>query len=151
MHFQKILVTTDFSDESYRAFELASYAAKMEGSEITLLSVIEDWDVPPALVPSMPHAESIAAYREEMVQHATEKLKKIAEEQFHQAKVNYKVIAGNRGPARHILDYAKQCGAELIVLSSHGRGALGRLFLGSVVQQVLKEATCPVLVAPQER
>lgn len=47
-----------------------------------------------------------------------------------------------------ILDQAVKCGADYIVLGSHGRGALYHLFSGSVVNGVLKRATCPVVVVP---
>jgi len=47
-----------------------------------------------------------------------------------------------------ILDQAAKCGASYIVLGSHGHGALYHLFSGSVVNGVLKRATCPVVVIP---
>jgi nucleotide-binding universal stress UspA family protein len=50
-----------------------------------------------------------------------------------------------------ILDQAAKCEASYIVLGSHGHGALYHLFSGSVVNGVLKRATCPVLVVPGKR
>lgn len=47
-----------------------------------------------------------------------------------------------------ILDQAAKCEASYIVLGSHGHGALYHLFSGSVVNGVLKRATCPVVVIP---
>lgn len=47
-----------------------------------------------------------------------------------------------------ILDQAAKCSASYIVLGSHGHGALYHLFSGSVVNGVLKRATCPVVVVP---
>lgn len=49
-------------------------------------------------------------------------------------------------PASEIVDYAKQTGAELIVMPSHGRTGFNRLLLGSVAERVLRLASCPVLV-----
>jgi nucleotide-binding universal stress UspA family protein len=51
-------------------------------------------------------------------------------------------------PADEIIAAAKECGASLIVMGSHGHGALYHLFTGSVVNGVLKHAPCPVLVVP---
>ncbi len=51
-------------------------------------------------------------------------------------------------PTDEILDQAKAAGAELIVLGSHGHGALYHLFSGSVVTSVLKKSTLPVTVIP---
>ena len=47
-----------------------------------------------------------------------------------------------------ILEMAKERGSELIVLGSHGHGAIYHLFSGSVVTGVLKHSTCPVVVVP---
>ena len=50
-------------------------------------------------------------------------------------------------PARAILEKADEWKPELIVVGSHGRSSLGRLFLGSVSQKILTEARCSVRVA----
>jgi len=50
-------------------------------------------------------------------------------------------------PAREILRRAGQWKADLIVVGSHSRSAVGRLFLGSVSQRVVTNAECPVRVA----
>ena len=49
-------------------------------------------------------------------------------------------------PAAALLDFARKCGADLIVMGSHGRTGLGRLLLGSVAEKVIGAAICPVLV-----
>jgi nucleotide-binding universal stress UspA family protein len=54
------------------------------------------------------------------------------------------VVVGN--PARCIVDAATDLGAEMIVMASHGRGALGRLVYGSVADQVGRESPVPVMV-----
>jgi nucleotide-binding universal stress UspA family protein len=50
-----------------------------------------------------------------------------------------------------ILKEADQLGADLIVMGSHGHGALRNLLVGSVANGVLGKAKCPVLVVPQSR
>jgi nucleotide-binding universal stress UspA family protein len=49
-------------------------------------------------------------------------------------------------PVEVILRTAAKLPADLIVLGSHGRTGLARLLLGSVAEQVVRKATCPVLV-----
>jgi nucleotide-binding universal stress UspA family protein len=49
-------------------------------------------------------------------------------------------------PAESIVDAARSEGADVIVVGSHGRGALGRALIGSVSDQVVRHAPCPVLV-----
>jgi nucleotide-binding universal stress UspA family protein len=51
-------------------------------------------------------------------------------------------------PADEILSVAAEQEADLLVMGSHGHGALYHLFTGSVVTGVLKRSTCPVLVVP---
>jgi nucleotide-binding universal stress UspA family protein len=52
-----------------------------------------------------------------------------------------------QGPtSKAIVDYADRCGASLIVMGTHGRRGLAHAVLGSVAGQVLRMASCPVLV-----
>jgi len=55
-------------------------------------------------------------------------------------------IPDDADPATAVVELARQRGADLIVMGSHGRTGLGRLLLGSVSEQVIGQATCPVLV-----
>jgi nucleotide-binding universal stress UspA family protein len=61
-------------------------------------------------------------------------------------KVNEKVELGR--PDRSIVDRAKTEEFDLIVMASRGKSGLSRLFLGSVTEQVIRNATCPVLAIP---
>ena len=49
-------------------------------------------------------------------------------------------------PAQEIVAAAREAGADLIAMSTHGRGGLGRLIFGSVAEAVLREAEIPVLL-----
>jgi nucleotide-binding universal stress UspA family protein len=49
-------------------------------------------------------------------------------------------------PGQEIVEFAKELGAGLIVMSSHGRTGLRRLLIGSVAERVIRLADCPVLV-----
>lgn len=52
-------------------------------------------------------------------------------------------------PEGGIVDYAKQWGADLIVVGSHDRSRMERLFLGSISQDIVKHSSCSVLVVKQ--
>jgi nucleotide-binding universal stress UspA family protein len=54
-------------------------------------------------------------------------------------------------PAHAICAYAQRVRADLIVMGTHGRTGVRRLLLGSVAEQVLHKAGCPVLVVPPVR
>ena len=51
-------------------------------------------------------------------------------------------------PAREILDYAREVGADLIVIPSRGKSGVRRWMLGSVAERVVRRASCPVLMLP---
>jgi nucleotide-binding universal stress UspA family protein len=58
--------------------------------------------------------------------------------------IQFDIVVGE--PAAEILDYAKGKNITFIVIPSHGRSGLGRFFLGSVAERVIRFAHCPVLV-----
>jgi nucleotide-binding universal stress UspA family protein len=55
----------------------------------------------------------------------------------------------NGRPDEAIVEAARDCGADLIAMSTHGRSGLGRLLFGSVAEQVLRHATVPVFLMRQ--
>jgi nucleotide-binding universal stress UspA family protein len=54
------------------------------------------------------------------------------------------VVISNR-PALAIVDYARESKADLILMGTHGRGAMAHVFMGSVAERVVRLAPCPVL------
>ena len=62
-------------------------------------------------------------------------------EQLHASAV---VLTSN-APAHAITEYARETGVDLIVLGTHGRGAVAHLLMGSVAERVVRGAPCPVL------
>lgn len=60
-------------------------------------------------------------------------------------EVTLRTEARQGPPAETILERAKEIGANLIVMGTHGRKGLARFFLGSVAEQVLRSSTVPVL------
>lgn len=62
-----------------------------------------------------------------------------------QVQVNIDAIESD-DVAAAIVGYAKDHGCDLIIISTHGRGGLSRLVFGSVAENVVRHAPCPVLV-----
>jgi len=48
-------------------------------------------------------------------------------------------------PAMAIVDYAREAHSDLIIMGTHGRGAMAQLLMGSVAERVVRTAPCPVL------
>ncbi len=73
-------------------------------------------------------------------------LKEIKEDMPAGIPVVTAVEAGS--PAAQIVRYAGRCGADLIVVGTHGRTGVSRAILGSVAERVVRTAPCPVLTVP---
>lgn len=137
-----ILVPTDFSDASGLALTYARDLARRCGSTLHLLHVVTDADVSPG-------TEALWGFSETEVQHrwvdeAKAKLAGLCPAEGEEATpVRTAVEIGP--PADGILRYAGEHRAELIVMGTRGRGAVGQLLLGSVAAEVVRRAPCPVL------
>lgn len=150
MRLEHILVTTDFSEHSIAAFEFAAYQAKLEGSRITLLHVVNDWPVPVPFYEYIPDPKMIDDYRRNMVKEAEKKLQALIAKSFHGQRVEAEVFLTVEPTAKAIAEFAKKEGVNLIVTSSHGAGAVAEFFLGSVVQSLCRLSQCPLLIVPRK-
>lgn len=129
-----ILFSTDFSDCAQRAFPLACSLGRDCGARIVVLHVVP---------PPRSHDPLLAFQGRD--EYYGEPLKTLRQIRALDANVNveHQLETGDAGP--EILRVAQQIKAGLIVIGTHGRTGLGRLLLGSVAEQVLRGASCPVL------
>jgi nucleotide-binding universal stress UspA family protein len=150
MPYKRILAPTDFSPSSRQGLERAAALAKATKAKVLLLFVVEKaFFTPMAVVPQAP--VTFAGEGDllgETVADGEKRLKELEEEVFRGVSSETKVAVGATG-ASGILDHAKAFGADLIVLSSVGRGGVMRLLLGSTAEKVVRHAECEVLVVKQ--
>lgn len=137
--FRHIMVPVDFGEISEQAVDLALTMAGRFDARVTLLHV--SW-MPPYYYSA--YAEGLAFPLDEMETAA----KKLLDEALAKAKARYprtesKIIAGE--PWEKILEAAKESGADLIVMGTHGRHGVSRVFLGSVAEKVVRHSPIPVL------
>jgi nucleotide-binding universal stress UspA family protein len=142
---RNILVPTDFSEDSDRAFRTALGIAGEGRSRIFLLHVINrtvqqcahDYCIDQSIVDRVLN---------ESIVYSNEKLRETVA-RFHESG-NVKVIPNLRKgqPHEEILKEASERKADLIVIASHGKTGLKKYFIGSVAEKVMKEAKCPVLL-----
>lgn len=140
--FKHILVPTDFSECSASALEYACTLADAFDSELHLLHIFQE-PVPTEPVPGMafPPPES---YLVELKQKVAEELKSAIDAEWE--KEHDVIRATAQGAAFvEIIRYAKSMHIELIVMGTHGRSALTHLLIGSVAENVVRKAPCPVL------
>jgi nucleotide-binding universal stress UspA family protein len=133
-----ILHPTDFSEHAQSAFLLACSLARDYGARLLLLHVGKELMVMPVEGVAPPEP---AHYREEL----TEELLMLRA-QAPEVSIEPQLIVGGH-PAGQIVRVARERKADLIVLGTHGRTGVGRFLLGSVAEEVLRKAPCPVLTA----
>jgi len=129
-----ILFPTDFSETSEMAFPLACSLARDLGARVVALYV-----VPPALGNEEMEARH---HPEEYYGIPTVALHKL-QAPAQDVHIDHRLEEGDA--AKVILNVAQETGAGLIVMGTQGRTGLPRLLLGSVAEQVLRKAPCPVL------
>jgi nucleotide-binding universal stress UspA family protein len=91
---------------------------------------------------------SIVDVLEMLHKQTSEKIKEIAEKQFTGFPVEILVIKPTKPVYAEIIEFAKMNNVDLIVISTHGRTGVKHLLLGSVAEQVVRQAPCPVTVVP---
>lgn len=138
-----IVLTTDFSDSSKRAFAPAVQLADSLGLPILLVAVLEDLPFEPTAGGLMATYPERGKIREDW----EEKLAEVGKELGAKGEVKTHVLDAMDVP-RAICECAQKEKADYIAMASHGRSGLRRLLLGSVAEEVLRHSHVPVIVFP---
>ena len=141
--YSQILVPVDGSQTALQALRQAVGVAKAFGARIFLVHVIDPY---PFLGAGADFALGQADYLSAATSNANQALTAAVEIVNAQGIVSESAIVDDHSADDGILSTAKTCGADRIVMGSHGRRGLEKLLLGSVTQRVLQEARVPVLV-----
>lgn len=135
-----ILVPTDLSESAEEALDFACELAHQFDATIHLLHVIS---IPVLGVPELGVALTSTVI-DSMVRDDQEALEDLACRKRKHAK--FAPVMLRTGDARDlIVQTAKEIGADLIVMGTHGRRGVSRALLGSVTESVVRTAPCPVL------
>ncbi len=135
---EKILYTTDLSEKAEESYPLALEFKNKFGASLTVFHVIEP----------------ITGYFDDTMLSGVpvfnlEELKKSAlasmREKFKEC--NDHIVEIGASTADTIIEFAKENGFDLIVMSTHGRGGLEKILLGSVTEKVVRFSHTPVLVS----
>lgn len=139
---RRILFPTDFSSRADEVMTHAAYLARETGAELHVLHV---YDVPAAKSTSGPD-EGESDFRRRV----QDRVKQIAGEFGGADLRTVAVIRTGEAAAPVINEYAVEAGIDLIVLGTHGRRGLRRVFMGSVAEEVIRSAPCPVYCIRQK-
>jgi universal stress protein A len=131
-----ILHPTDFSPLSEHAFHLACSLARDHGGQVIVLHVVEPPVVAPDGVMSPPPPGGVwGAIEDRLCQFRAPEPNVLVQHRLEEGT-----------PTDMILCVAREVNCDLIVMGTHGRTGLAHLLMGSVAEQVVRKATCAVLV-----
>ena len=139
--YKKILAPLDGSELAKKGLSEAEKLAKCFGAELVLFEVVPFMPIygSPELVTPLIIDEKQKEAAEQYLANLCEELKK------KDFKVTATVKTGQQ-VAVEIIDFAKENGVDLIVMSTHGRSGISRWVLGSVTLKVLTRAGTPILL-----
>jgi nucleotide-binding universal stress UspA family protein len=132
---RSILHPTDFSERSQYALGLACALARDYGARLVVLHVVA--------VPAVIYAEGAVPPDSEELRAAARAQLDGLPVPFGNIRVERRLEEGDA--VETILRVAQELPADLIVMGTHGRTGLGRLLMGSVAEQIVRKASCPVL------
>jgi nucleotide-binding universal stress UspA family protein len=143
---RKILVPTDFSAHADEAFRVAHALAGVIGAKVILFHVAH----PPALVSVS--GQLLANPDKGGAVNLWDRFQSI-QSADPRVRVEHQVIVAERPSAEHILEMLDNESCDLIVMGTHGRSWLKQRLFGSVAEEVVRHARCPVMVvkAPTPR
>jgi nucleotide-binding universal stress UspA family protein len=145
VRFQQILCPTDLSHASRPALRYAAAIAAWYNSRLSVLHVVPTFDaiqIPPGAL-----GESVQVVYPSTRDEVVADLERHVEATGSNA-VNPALLAEAGDPLEVILDRALTIPADLIVMGTHGRRGFNRFLYGSIAEQVLHRAPCPVLAVP---
>ena len=143
----KLLVPTDFSEDSEQAARYAVELAKRFQAEVHCIHVV---DIPADLLSTSdyymtgPSEQFIDQIRVE----SKKNLDAFAVKNLEGAQVQTAFLEGS--PFVEIIRYARDQQIDLVVIATHGRTGLKHVLFGSVAEKVVRKAPCPVLVVKRE-
>ena len=137
-----ILVATDFSEAADAALAYGRELARNFGATLHVLHVADDvyvrlgGDAYVAVLPEL---------QQDIEQQAKKRLEALLVDNDKNPLPVKAVVVTATATALAIVDYAAEANVDLIVVGTHGRGAVAHLLMGSVAERVVRTARCPVL------
>jgi nucleotide-binding universal stress UspA family protein len=146
IRLQKILLPTDFSNYSATATKYACELATKFAAELHLLHTLE---IHLDSTPEFGMGLDLPRYINESRAAAKKALAGLLDPKWSAGRtVVHAVIEGS--PKAEIVRYARKHDIDLIVLSTHGRTGLTHVIMGSIAENVVRTAPCPVLTVRPE-
>jgi nucleotide-binding universal stress UspA family protein len=139
-----ILAPVDFSSVSDAVIDAALLLARATQARIVILSVVQPPIITSDYGPMLENIGEIISINEKSVSRRLAALAK----RLRTPSLPVETVRVTGAPAALILEQAKKSDADYIVIGSHGHTALYDLLVGSTAHQVLRKASCPVMIVP---
>lgn len=140
---QKIVITTDGSENSLRAVSYGIELAKLSGATVYALHVVDTYSFSQSWTTGK---ETMYEILKKDGQKATLKVKELGKA----SGIEVKEILLEGHPSNEILDFAENNDIDLIVMGTLGKTGLDRFLMGSVAEKVVRNSKVPVLVVRSE-
>jgi nucleotide-binding universal stress UspA family protein len=142
---KNVMVATDFGKAADAALRYGRELAGRFGATLHLVHVVEASYVGFGVETYVPPLPDVDGEPEES---ARRRLNSLIESAGNGPRTIAAVLPSTV-PSVAIIDYARDHDIDLVVMGTHGRGALAHLVMGSVAERVVREAPCPVLTMKQ--
>ena len=140
---KKILVATDFSEPSDAALAYGRELARTFGASLTVLHIADN------ILTRAYGADGIVLadpeLQREIETSAQRQVDAVLFDEDRQELGAVGLVITSNSPPAAIVTYARDASIDLIVMGTHGRGAIAQLLMGSVAERVVRIAPCPVL------
>ena len=139
MSLHTILHPTDYSELSHAALQYAMDEARLHGARLIILHTVETLGPENTTFGEVASQRQPDAYRKRLWD-------ELHREKLSDPAIPVEYLLAEEDPVEAIVRIAVERHCDLIVLGSHGRQGLQRMLGGSVAEQVMRRAPCPVLV-----
>jgi len=141
---KNILCPTDFSDPSYEALKVADELAAHFGAKLHVINVVPLVPIVEAPIGVESASFNVASYQQELEGQAQKSLKSLTEQKISRGVTAVtEVLIGNA--AGEVMRYAGENAVDMIVIATHGLSGWRRFISGSTTEQIVRQASCPVL------
>jgi len=140
---KRILVATDFGEAADVAFAYGRELARAFGASLDVLHVADNLLARGLAVEG--YLTSFPDLQRDVETSAARQLDALVCDEDRALVGARTIVRTSTSPALAIVEYAREAQVNLIIMGTHGRGAMAHLLMGSVAERVVRTAPCPVL------
>ena len=140
---KRILVATDFGEAAAKALAYGREFARRYDATLHILHVVDDVGARMLASSALPY--DVNPLQQNIEEAARRELQDLVTDEDRRELRVETALRLSTSASRTIVDYAAEKGIDLIIIGTHGRGAVGHMVMGNVAERVVRTADCPVL------